>query len=233
MNKKNRNSRHILGFLLILLGLVIFANNLNWIPENIAPWIWTWEMLIIVIGVILLVSKPNKGPGIVLILIGGFFLAVDYFDDVLYLHKIFWPSLIIFVGLMFIFRSRKDPFNDPEEIFSDEDFVDEMAIFGGGQKVITARNFKGGKVTSIFGGSTLDLSQARLANGISVIDMVSIFGGAKLIVPRDWDIHLEVTAIFGGFMDKRIVDPHIIPDPSKKLVIKGVAIFGGGELNYL
>ena len=222
-----------MGLLLIVLGLAIFAKNLNWIPDNIAPWIWSWGMLLIVIGIIFLVSKPNKGPGIILILIGGFLIAVDYFDGDIYLHKIFWPSLIIFVGLMFIFRNRKSPFSDPDEIFSDEDFVDEVAIFGGGQRVITARNFKGGKVTSIFGGSTLDFSQARLANGISVIDMVSIFGGAKLIVPRDWDIYIEVTAIFGGFMDKRIVDPHIVHNPSKRLVIKGIALFGGGELNYL
>ncbi len=233
MNTKNRNSRHVLGLILIVLGLVIMSINLNWIPAHFAPWIWSWEMLLIVIGIILFATRPNKGPGIILVLIGGFFMALDYFDDVFYLHKVFWPSLIILVGLMFIFRNKRGAFANVDEVFSEQDFIDEVAVFGGGQKIITSRNFKGGKITTIFGGSNLDLTQARLANGISVIDVVALFGGAKIMVPRDWDIHLEVTAIFGGFSDKRIVDPHIMHNPAKKLVIKGVAIFGGGEINYL
>lgn len=134
---------------------------------------------------------------------------------------------------MFLFRGKKGHVVGHSDVITDDDFIDDISIFGGGNKIITAKNFKGGKITSVFGGSTIDFSQANLANGVSEIDVVSLFGGSKLIVPRDWDIHLEVTAIFGGFADKRIVDPHIIHNPSKKLIIKGVAIFGGGELNYL
>jgi len=233
MEHSKRNSRAVLGIILILIGAALIAINLDWIPFSLA-WLVSWKMLLIVIGVVLLASKQNKGPGIVLVLIGGFFLALDFVDSSYYLHRIFWPSLIILVGIMFLFRGRRTHFFDGEqEEFSDQDLIDDTTIFGGGQKVITSQNFQGGKITSIFGGSTIDLSQAQLSKGMNVIDIVSIFGGSKLIVPRDWDIHLEVTAIFGGYSDKRRADPHIINDPSKKLIVKGVAIFGGGELTYI
>lgn len=233
MKSQDKNSRAILGLILIAVGAILITVNLGWIPHAISDWIVSWQMLLIVIGLVLMATKTNKGPGIILILIGGFFIAIDYFDNIYYMHKLFWPSLIIFVGIMFLFRGKKGHVVGHSDVITDDDFIDDISIFGGGNKIITAKNFKGGKITSVFGGSTIDFSQANLANGVSEIDVVSLFGGSKLIVPRDWDIHLEVTAIFGGFADKRIVDPHIIHNPSKKLIIKGVAIFGGGELNYL
>ena len=233
MKSHDKNSRAILGLILIAVGAILITVNLGWIPHAISDWIVSWQMLLIVIGLVLMATKTNKGPGIILILIGGFFIAIDYFDNIYYMHKLFWPSLIIFVGIMFLFRGKKGHVVGHSDVITDDDFIDDISIFGGGNKIITAKNFKGGKITSVFGGSTIDFSQANLANGVSEIDVVSLFGGSKLIVPRDWDIHLEVTAIFGGFADKRIVDPHIIQNPSKKLIIKGVAIFGGGELNYL
>ena len=60
--------------------------------------------------------------------------------------------------------------------------------------------------------------------------MFTIFGGAKFIIPEDWDVRIEVSAIFGGFSDKRHIRKDTPRDPSKELIIKGVAIFGGGDI---
>ncbi len=232
MEAHKRNSRALLGLILVVVGLVMIAGNMHWIPFEIRNLLFRWQTIVLTIGVILLVSKENKGPGVVLIMVGGFFLAIDLVENAYYLHRLFWPSMIILLGLTFIVRGNKQPFSS-SGVISDEDSLDDMAIFGGGNKLITSKNFKGGKITSVFGGSTIDFTQAQLANGINIIDTVFVFGGVKLIVPRDWDIQLEVTAVFGGFTDKRIGDHRIVQDPSKKLIIKGVAIFGGGELTYL
>jgi hypothetical protein len=59
-----------------------------------------------------------------------------------------------------------------------------------------------------------------------------IFGGSKFIVPEDWDVKMEVTTVFGGFSDKRHRSI-VVPDASRKLVIRGEAIFGGGELTNI
>ena len=107
MKSHDKNSRAILGLILIAVGTILITVNLGWIPHAISDWIVSWQMLLIVIGLVLMATKTNKGPGIVLILIGGFFIAIDYFDNIYYMHKLFWPSLIIFVGIMFFVKNRK------------------------------------------------------------------------------------------------------------------------------
>jgi len=105
-----------------------------------------------------------------------------------------------------------------------------MSIFGGGDRVISSRNFKGGRLTAIFGGSKYNMMNAQLAKGRNMIDIFTIFGGCKFIIPPDWEVKIEVSAIFGGFSDKRLIPRDIPRDPSRELIIKGVAIFGGGDI---
>ena len=109
------------------------------------------------------------------------------------------------------------------------DTIDDVAILGGNERRITSKSFKGGKVTSIFGGSQLNFSEAALADGNSVIDLFSMFGGCTLIVPKDWEVKVEVTSILGGFADKRVAW-ETDNTKNKVLVIRGMAIFGGGEI---
>ena len=57
-----------------------------------------------------------------------------------------------------------------------------------------------------------------------------MFGGVEISVPRGWEVQVDVTSIFGGFNDKRgPVEPSSDND-KKTLIIKGFAIFGGGEV---
>jgi predicted membrane protein len=103
-------------------------------------------------------------------------------------------------------------------------------IFSGGERRIVSENFKGGKVTAIFGGTEIDLTKAKLAKGSSELELACIFGGATIIVPDDWSVKIEVTPILGGFNDSRKLYPGRTIDPTKQLVIKGAVIFGGGEV---
>jgi len=48
-----------------------------------------------------------------------------------------------------------------------------------------------------------------------------------LVVPADWNVKVEVFNIFGAYADKRMASQI---DYNKTLVIKGVTIFGGGEV---
>jgi predicted membrane protein len=105
-----------------------------------------------------------------------------------------------------------------------------MSIFGGGDRVISSQAFKGGRVTAIFGGSKYNMNSAELAKGRNVIDIFTVFGGCKFIIPEDWEVKIEVSAVFGGFSDKRHIRKDVPRDPSKELIIKGIAIFGGGDI---
>jgi len=82
-------------------------------------------------------------------------------------------------------------------------------------------------MVAVFGGSKIDLTNATLSSNTNEIEIVVVFGGTELIVPSDWNIRIEVFNIFGGFSDK--TSPSQV-DLNKTLIIKGVAVFGGGEI---
>lgn len=113
------------------------------------------------------------------------------------------------------------------------DFLDEVNVFGGSERKIYSKSFRGGEITSIFGGSTYDMLDCELADGKNVLECVNIFGGSKLIIPSHWKVHLEVVSIFGGFADKRRSAPIAFDEKNKELFITGVAIFGGGEIKSI
>jgi len=180
----------------------------------------------------MLSRKENALTGFILIGIGVFFLIPRFVDLPFEYRGLFWPVFIVIMGIILIFRgSSANIFSSGriEHGFSD-DYIDDLNIFGGHNRKINSMTFRGGKITSAFGGGTYDLTSAQLAPGVNVLDQVTVFGGSKLIVPNDWDIKIEVVAIFGGFSDKRGKLPVQTSVSEKRLVIKGVAVFGGGEI---
>ena len=112
--------------------------------------------------------------------------------------------------------------------YGTEDIVDAVAILGGIKKNIISKNFLGGEVVSVFGGTELNLSQADIQHPV-VLEATQIFGGTTLIIPPHWEVKSEMVAILGGIDDKRPIMPGGY-DPSKVLVLKGTSLFGGLQL---
>ncbi|WP_205508789.1 LiaF transmembrane domain-containing protein [Longitalea arenae] len=111
---------------------------------------------------------------------------------------------------------------------SPDNWLDVVTIFGNVKKMVYSKNFKGGDIVSIFGGAEINLTHADF-NGSIVIEMVQIFGGAKLIVPPHWQIRSEtMVAVFGGIEDKR--PPQTSYDEDKVIVLNGTTLFGGIEI---
>ncbi|MCB0752810.1 MAG: hypothetical protein KDC52_15170, partial [Ignavibacteriae bacterium] len=88
------------------------------------------------------------------------------------------------------------------------------------------------KLTAIFGGSEVHFENSLLAKGKNEIDIFSMFGGYTIYVPQDWNVIIDVVAIFGGLSDKRIKDPNRVYEDDKILIIKGLVLFGGGEVKF-
>jgi predicted membrane protein len=117
---------------------------------------------------------------------------------------------------------------------SSEPRLNIVNIFWGGKRRIITKSFLGGEIVTIFGGFDIDLTQADIQGGEAHIDVVTIFGGGDIRVPADWEVVLETVGIFGGSSDRTVHPQQQVPgstdsaNPSRKrLVIKGVAIFGG------
>jgi predicted membrane protein len=113
-----------------------------------------------------------------------------------------------------------------ETTMSDEELIDSTSVFGGSKKKVLSKNFRGGDIVNIFGGTEIDLSQADIYGEVK-LELTQIFGGTKLIIPSNWKLIVKNAAILGGIEDKRPNQPF---DPNKVLILTGTSIFGGIEI---
>lgn len=228
------DKRIILGGILIVLGGLLLLGSMNVFDVSISHIIFSWPFFMTVIGLFILLNTNKKLFGGILTGLGIFFLIPRIFPYVHYRGGIVIPIILIIIGIYIIFHHRKKNFvTQSADGFLKKDMIDDVSIFGGGTKIVSSDNFKGGNITAIFGGSEINLSGCKLASGDHVLDVLMIFGGSSLILPKDWNVVVNVTSILGGFSDKSIKDPAVLPDQTRTLHIKGLAIFGGGEVkNY-
>lgn len=232
MYKRYKDSRLWLGIGIILLGLLMLADHFGFILYEIRRYIFHWEVILIFLGIVFIASHGKRSTGIVLLIIGGILYVrhVLHYDFTFW--QIFWPSLCILAGFMILFRHSLDRNRIKDRILFNENAIDEIAFFGGGDRMVSSQQFQGGRVTAIFGGLNYNMLKAKLAPGENAIDIFFLFGGVKMTVPEDWIVKIKVQSFFGGFNDKRNykikdVNPD---DKSPRLLIQGTVIFGGGEI---
>jgi predicted membrane protein len=232
MNLSSHDRTFGLGLLVITIGVVIFLNQFDVFPPRLADVLISWQMLLIAIGIYNLLYTQSRLFGVLLIVVGGFFILPEIFFISLDFRKVFWPVILILIGLFILFKSGvfgKSNLPKPVEA-GDMEYIDEVNIFSGSEKRIAIKNFRGGKITSIFGGSEIDLSGSDLADGTNIIEVFYLFGGSTIKVPNSWAVTNKVTAILGGFSDKRDTVVETTPEFKKNLTIRGFVMFGGGEI---
>lgn len=232
-NKNTVDKRVLLGGILIFLGGIFLLDTMDILNFRFAHVVFSWPFIMLVIGLFVLVNTEKKFLGGVLSGIGVLFLLPRIFPQIDYDGGIIIPLFLIILGTYIIIRKRKA---DPGNIFNSDssrvnkDKIDDVSIFGGGTKIISSSNFQGGSITAIFGGSEINLINCQLAEGDNILDVLCVFGGTTIILPKEWNVVINVTSILGGFSNKAIRNPSIVIDQSRTLHIKGLAMFGGGEV---
>lgn len=240
-NVKNQNDRFFTGIILILVGAVILLKRVGvYIPS----WLYDWSAILVLVGLVSGLKVRFRGVSwLIMIAVGLFFMSDELIKDV-EIRRFLWPGLIIGIGLLFIFRPKvsslsQDPLlnfqpklNDgPDSDFppSSEDRIDSTSVFGEVKKMVTSKNFKGGEIVCFMGGSQINLSQADIQGPI-FLEVTIVFGGAKLVVPPNWEVRSETVAVFAGIEDKRNLLPGSKFDPDKVLILSGTSVFGGIEI---
>jgi hypothetical protein len=186
--------------------------------------------------------RRTKGVLAGLFLLGlGSVLVLENFYPNIDIHGYIWPGVLIFVGLVFILRPkryalsgdwrrewehhRREGRNDPSE-----DFIDSTHIFGPARRKSVSKNFKGGDIVTIMGYTVIDLTEADFTGNIR-LDVTQVMGGTKILVPLNWEVRSDVSAIFAGFEDKR--ERPAVVNSGKVLFIDGTCIFGGIDVRTL
>lgn len=203
---KNPAGNLLLGFIVIAVGFGLLLHKLDFV--FFPHWVFSWKMLLIVIGLIIgAKQKFSAGPGwLIMILVGTFFLLDDITSYHWHLYQYGLPVGIIVIGLYILFRSVMKPANrgtdpwgrrnrgwenfenpssgNPTEdqkkttMNSGEDFLNITTLFGGIKKRVFSKNFRGGDISNFFGGTELDFTQADIKEG--------------------HEAFLDITQMFGG-----------------------------------
>jgi predicted membrane protein len=251
MENRSRHGHVWTGIFILVIGIAALVKAT---VTDLPDWVFSWQTFLIVLGLFIGLKHGFRNPSwFILIIIGSIFLVRDIYPD-LAIRRYIWPAALIAVGAFLIIKPRRshqwrcqenqkkkpasgnsgieeatviDETYEHQQDFQ-EDFVDSTSIFGGAKKNIISKNFKGGDLVNIFGGTELDLTRADF-KGTAIIELTTIFGGTKLIVPSNWTVKSEAVTIFGGLDDKRNMQT-LSDNPEKILLLKGTVIFGGIDI---
>ncbi|HEY8392753.1 MAG TPA: DUF5668 domain-containing protein [Capillibacterium sp.] len=225
---KTPKNHLFLAFILIFLGLIILLNNIGVTSFDLSLGTW-WPLILILIGLYQLFSSRFTNLFAFLLL----FLGVAFQLRRLGLldreqFRLVWPLLLVLFGLILLFNAGSGHRRVAET--ASEDTVDAVVIFGGLERRMASPGFRGGNLTALFGGITLDLRGSVLSGEVNLLNIQALFGGVDLILPEGWAVEIRGIPFFGGIEDKRSkkIGPEAATGP--KLLINSFILFGGIDL---
>ncbi|HZX58563.1 MAG TPA: LiaF domain-containing protein [Mucilaginibacter sp.] len=109
-----------------------------------------------------------------------------------------------------------------------EDYLQSTAVFSGIKKTILSKDFKGGKVSNIFGSTELDFTNADLT-GTAMLDISQAFGEVTITVPTDWRIEADLSQLMAVVDDFRN-NTYLAKNSDKVLILKGISFCGNVEI---
>lgn len=219
-----------IGVVIILVGLAMLSDTLGFFSYSKDIWQYL-PLLLIALGLLRALESRRAGGQMAgaLIAIAGTIWLLDNLDVIRFDMRLIWPLALIAIGLKLLAKNwsrHQQPFTagDPVAENDASATVSQYAFFGGSRRALTKASFRGGEALSIFGGIDLDLRQARMAAATATFEATAIFGGVEIKVPKDWNVTLHGTGIFGGYED---TTEHTAASGAPELIVTGSAIFGG------
>lgn len=194
---KTSYTRIFAGLGVVLFGglLLLDSLNINGFNGQLGTW---WPLFVIGAGALVFLNDSKSYLWAILLIGFGGLSLLNKFEVVnVNPWQLFWPAIIIAVGLSIIFRqfggSAKPTSGQNDDI---------SAILGGASQVNTSADYKGGKITAILGGVELDLRKTVIKKD-ATIDIFGFMGGVELRVPENVVVKTKASAILGGIENKR------------------------------
>lgn len=224
-------SRILWGVVLVVIGVIWGLNRTGITDINIFFDGW-WTLFIIVPSAISLVDPKNNGKvsSVICLVIGIFLLlgSLDIFNfDILW--EILLPVIVVIIGLSLIFGNKAK--TTIKEKIDNTDFsnVEVITATFGEQNINKAgENFEKANLDAVFGSIKLDLRDADLKNE-TYIKASAIFAGITILVPKDVEVKIKSTPIFGGVTNE-CLEEKTNKTVKKTIYVDGFALFGGIEI---
>ncbi len=220
------NQKNWIGAILIGIGVLVILGNVG-VLENFWKLFATyWPALLILAGGYNVATNPAGKVGGLIVATAGVLLLLNNIDRIeIFTHISFWPVFLILVGIWFLVRGAGEP------RVVDKDSLNLVALFSGNSSRVVSQAFQGGSSVSMFGGTEVDLRDAKLSGGEAKFDVFAMFGGAEITVPEGWEIVIKGLPVFGGMDDKTSAPRREDEINPPTLVINYLALFGGVEVN--
>lgn len=219
ITRKRPNSQVLFGAILVLIGILLLLHTTGVLPtRNLLLYTPT---LFVLLGIWILVQSRLHnifGPVFLIAVAGAIQLVVLGYattGQVL----VYWPILVIALGLSIAlsqFRSRVRQ--------ADTEFSSAFAVLGSVDKRNISQSFAGGELTAIFGSSELDLRDSAIEDPPAQINTTVLFGDVSIIVPREWNVQMDVIPVLGDASDDR--PRRESTHASVDLVVSGFVAFG-------
>ncbi|MCD8538434.1 MAG: cell wall-active antibiotics response protein, partial [Leadbetterella sp.] len=190
------------------------------------------RLIPLIIGINALLRKDYIN-GIIAITVAVIFYIPDFLTaaEKTQYYKL-WPLLLVGVGLTilakYMFPSQFESYSTRVET-EDRTYVNESNIMAGSSSKFITKNFTGGKINCVMGGSEINLTEADLQSH-STLRVFILMGGMEMRIPKEWNVKLDVFPIMGGVEDRITKFPENVVDKNKVLVISGYVIMGGIEI---
>lgn len=225
--KKNFLVRAFFGVTIVALGGILLLRNLEIIKFDSWNVFWgtVWAAGLVLAGLVTIVSSQRlltRAWGL-LLMAAGVSVGLNAYGIIdVSIWKLFWPVVLIAVGLMMVFSIGSANRKRAEKSGTDDN--EKVAIFYGEQSRVRG-DYTGGSLTAIFGGVDLDLRQANIKDG-AIIDVFTFCGGININLPDDVIVKNEVRGVLGGSDDKTMSKP----SAKKTIYLRGECVLGGLEI---
>jgi len=219
--------RIIFGVVLLMAGVVIALNAFGVTDIDVLFPGWWTLFIIIPCGVGIFTDRDKwgnimgLGVGVVLLLCAQDILEFDI------MWKLIVPAIIIMIAVKMIVNGFRSKSRDDIiiNVNIDGEIPAGTAIFGGKDMNFDGQKFDGCELTAIFGGVDCDIRNAIIEHDCT-IRATSIFGGVDIKMPKNVNVKVNSTNIFGGTSD----ECGKTPDAPVTVYIESVSIFGGVDL---
>jgi len=217
-NRPHNNGKVFAGLILLAVGSLLLLRQFNFF--FFPSWIFSFPMLLIVIGVFTGIKHDFKKPtSFILIIIGLVFLSgrlFPWFD----LRSFIFPIVIIAFGLWLIVRrnNQHQPWKKGNDFGADPFTTDNAAFVPEADYTVKPEGYTASTeqkfaptgdeyldAVAIFGGVKRIIMSKDFKGG----EIVNIFGGAEIDFTRadiNGTVTIEITQVFGG--TKLVVPPH-------------------------